>query len=279
MTPNELAHQVGYASTDNLRQMWGNHPHLSGHAWPGASAPIPENLLPVLLRQIATPYPNKPQDKIEAAAAILASMGEQVGDIVRQPKQGRVLKSPKRAAALPRERLPATAEQAELERARERRKLEAEARERFEAEQQSEAAFIAAQRRKYMPWVNALTWTLNALEMAFLGYGFWQAAGTVGAIAGGFLVVLGIIILLLVQMRGEAGGYAVISWGIVCAIGGWLVEYPAMLNAVRDAGSIVQDSGRTLSGISAETYAVTITCLIAGSSFCGTLFRYLKSNE
>ena len=111
----------------------------------------------------------------------------------------------------------------------------------------------------------------------FLVFGLYIAASVMGAIVGLFLAVLGTIVLLIVRLQGDAGGYAVFAWLLVCSIGGWLVEYPAMLQAVETTGSIVSSSGSTYAGIETETYAAILTFLMSGSSFAGTFFRYKKS--
>ena len=86
-----------------------------------------------------------------------------------------------------------TRAQLTLQRAQE----EKEARERYNAEQAAEKERYEKLDSLLSPWITGLTWGLNYLEMTFLVVGLWYVAGIMGLIAGGFLIVLGSIILLL----------------------------------------------------------------------------------
>lgn len=278
--------QCGYQNFDAIRQAWYSQ-FGKENGFPDKNEPIETTKAIVFLSRISRPYPNKPEAAIQGALRLLEGLhkgdlppistnGNGIANPVVFKRQPRQQKQP--AAPAP-EKSVSLEEQTRAQLTLQRAQEEKEARERYNTEQAAEKERYEKLDSLLSPWITGLTWGLNYLEMTFLVVGLWYVAGIMGLIAGGFLIVLGSIILLLIRLRGSAGGYAVFAWFIVCSIGGWLVEYPAMLNAVIDSNNIVSSDGETYAGISTEFYAMLITFLMSGSSFAGTYFRYQKSRD
>lgn len=282
LTMEEIMRGCGYQNFDAMRQTWKA---LFGEAnFPGRKDHLSRTVAIQYLTRISRPYANKPEQVIQGALKMLeaitsgkefSSNGEGVVTHSAHEPQLRIHLPPSRKQTTkeaPKKEL-TYQEQYNMARDEEDRKR----REKDEAEADKLKQAQEALEKRLRPWVDALTWGLNYLEMLFLVIGFWVIAGVMGLVAGVFIMVLGSIILLLVRLSGPAAGWSVFAWFVVCAIGGWLVEYPAMLDAIQQSGRIVSEDGETYAMISTEAYAMLMTILMSGSSFAGTCFRYLKS--
>ena len=277
ITLETIREHCGYENLNNLRQIW-NVVFKRAIPFPEKSEAIPTNQLIALLKRVAAPYPNKSQEAIQGALKLLEGIPipDQYEPITVPAHNGTA--KPERKRQTTPKPSGTLQEQAQAERIRQQAAAEQQQREMYSAIQEENRKRRERMETEIMPWVNGLTWALNYLEMSFLVIGLWYVAGYMGAIVGGFIIVLGSIILLLVQMKGQAAGYAVFAWFLICCIGGWLVEYPAMLMAILNAGTIL-DGGTTYAGIEPQKYAMLVTAIMSGSSFAGTFFRYKKSAE
>jgi len=288
VTLEQIKINCGYSNYDAMREAW-KRVFADLRAFPeDKKAHLPQSVAIEYLRKIASPYPNKSELTIQGALAMLESL--QRGDstfitppekIEQKPRKQNDNPAPQKVTPPTKEILPQPNAEQEL-RLRLIEQREADDR---KAREQSRADERQANERQakidaiLSPWINGLTWALNALEMFFLAGGLYVIAGLMGLVVGVFLSVLGTIVLLLVRLTGSAGGTAVFAWFVVCSLGGWLVEYPAMLDAIETSGRIVDYSGNTDAGISVNWYAGIVTALMSGSSFAGTYFRYQKSRD
>lgn len=291
LTMEGIMNECGYQNFDAMRQTWKA---VFGKEveFPSRSYILPDPVAIQYLTRISRPYPNKPERVIQGALRLLeaintgnANYGN--GNSIVDPEmiapakewstsQIHIHNQPRKVKPKPQD--PPKKEltyQEEYSRARDEE--DRQRRQKDEAETDRLKQAQEALETRLRPWVDALTWGLNYLEMLFLVIGFWVIAGVMGLVAGVFIMVLGSIILLLVRLSGPAAGWSVFAWFVVCAIGGWLVEYPAMLDAIQTSGRIVSEDGETYAMISTEAYATLMTILMSGSSFAGTCFRYLKS--
>lgn len=290
VTLNIIRNECGYSNYDAMRQAWYTYFGKEG-GFPGKDSPLDFSQAELFLSRLSAPKPNKPDAVVQGALRLLEGLRSESGikpvidapvDLVKITRPAKVKTNAIQhrnngAAAMPILSAQNLEEQYKIERLKRQEDEERTMREEYRREEAAAAAAAAAIDKKLTPWISALTWVLNALEMMFLVFGLYIAASVMGAIVGLFLAVLGTIVLLIVRLQGDAGGYAVFAWLLVCSIGGWLVEYPAMLQAVETTGSIVSSSGSTYAGIETETYAAILTFLMSGSSFAGTFFRYKKS--
>lgn len=305
ITLETIQAKCGYANYDAMRQTWYAVFDREQHPFPAIkTAELDRETAERYLEKLSNPYPNKSAETIQGALTLLEALrrGERVeagkaignGEItqpasnfrakpvarrtpvkVNGSEVGREVPEPTKTNATPTETAEALARAQILREkaAEERQERERHRQQEIEAQQKEERI-----NKRLSPWVEGLTWGLNYLEMAFMVFGFWYVAGGMGIVAGLFILVLGSIILLMVQMKGGAAGYAVFAWLVVCFIGGWLIEYPAMLYAV-EQGEIADYAGDTTAGITTKQYAALLAILISGSSFAGTFFRYKKSQE
>lgn len=282
ITMEGIMENCGYQNFDAMRQTW--KAVFGNEAFPGRKDFLEKPVAIQYLTRISRPYPNKPDRVIQGALQLLEAIntGKSVtskADSIEgqnhtiQATKPLVQRRAKLVEQEPPKKELTYQEQYIIDRDQEDKRR----RQKHEAEEDKLKQAQEALESQLRPWVNGLTWALNYLEMLFLVIGFWIIAGGMGLVAGVFIMVLGSIILLMVRLSGPAAGWAVFAWLVVCAIGGWLVEYPAMLDAIQTSGRIVSEDGETYAMISKEAYATLMTILMSGSSFAGTCFRYLKS--
>lgn len=279
----------GYPNYDAMRQLWYTM-FGKGGGFPEKTQFLEYEQAETFLARLSGPKPNKPEAVVQGALRLLERLRKGVApgtshdeaQVIHASKQvpSRVRRELRQRQATPAQeaqgRITAE-EEVRLERMRQRDKEDVAARELSRREEANERERTQRLEATLTPWVSGLTWVLNSLEMVFLIGGLFIIAGVMGLIVGLFLAVLGIIVLLIVRLQGSAGGYAVFAWLVVCTIGGWLVEYPAMLDAIETSGRIVSEEGETYAGISTNAYAMLVTFLMSGSSFAGTFFRYQQT--
>lgn len=286
ITLEQIRVNCGYKDLNAMRLTWYA---LFGkeNGFPDKESELPVDQAMIYLKRISSPYPNKPGTVVNGALQLLEGLQSgRIPEITEKPQAYEV------KPAI-RNRTPATPSRVTQEQpAKSREKIEAETRakiildkeredrerrERHYAEEAAEEKRREEINARLSPWIVGLTWTLNGLEMVFLIVGFYLNAGGMGLIAGTFIAVLGAIVLLQVQVSGSAASYAVFAWFVVCSLGGWLIEFPAMLQAIQQSGTIISEDGETYAYISVEFYSLLVTILISGSSFAGTYFRYEKA--
>lgn len=280
-----IKNRCGYTNYDAMRNSWtGLFQDLRPFPEDKAAS-LPKGAAIEYLSRLSKPYPNKSQAVIQGALSLLESLqkGEapqpSVLPVSPPTKKPVVRKSPVPSPEVQPEDKVLTEAELRVRLIALREEEDRQARLLSRADERTEIQRKNALNAKLSPWINRLTWGLNGLEMLFLIGGLFVIAGAMGLVVGLFLAVLGAIVLLQVQIAGNAGGYAVFAWFLVCGLGGWLVEFPAMLQAVESNGSIIAEDGTTYAAISTGWYAGLITMLMSGSSFAGTYFRYIKTQE
>jgi hypothetical protein len=293
ITLQGIRQACGYSNFDAMRQLWYS---MFGkeNGFPEKEEPLEYGSAEAYLVRLSSPKANKPEQVVQGALVLLEGLRKGVVPEVAQDASAEVkaAKPIQPTASKPTVKTPTPKRQepkevafvnpldllrAESIRLRDEEDRQARAESRANEQKQLEAA--EKLNARLSPWINGLTWTLNGLEMVFLIGGLFVIAGAMGLVVGLFLAVLGTIVLLMVQLQGNGGGYAVFAWFMVCSIGGWLVEYPAMFQAIEQSGSIVSESGETYAGISVSSYASIVTFLMSGSSFAGMFFRYKKAQS
>lgn len=278
----------GYQNYDAMRQAWYSQFGKEG-GFPEKNVALEYEQAEQFLSRLSGPKPNKPEAVVQGALRLLEGLRKgivpEVVEAASQPAQAQKPIQAARQKTAPAEVKTVTAakplvsseELFRIERLRARDEEDRISRERARAQEEQAVKNEAELDALLSPWISGLTWVLNGLEMLFLIGGLYIIAGAMGLVVGLFLAVLGTIVLLIVRLQGSTGGYAVTAWFLVCSIGGWLVEYPAMLQAIEESGRIVSSEGETYAGISVWWYAGIVTFLMSGSSFAGTFFRYQKT--
>lgn len=280
----------GYQNYDAMRQAWYSQFGKEG-GFPEKSMALEYEQAEQFLSRLSGPKPNKPEVVVQGALRLLEGLRKGVIPEVSHDTATAAVQAKKPAPQVRQKpanvhvrtstnagpALVSAEEEFRISRLKMRDEEDRAARERTRAQEDKSVKEEAELDAMLSPWISGLTWVLNGLEMLFLIGGLYIIAGAMGLVVGLFLAVLGTIVLLIVRLQGSTGGYAVTAWFLVCSIGGWLVEYPAMLQAIEESGRIVSSEGETYAGISVWWYAGIVTFLMSGSSFAGTFFRYQKT--